>query len=333
MNNKAWLLGGVALAVGLLAGCKSSREAAADKFRKAGDPLNALMQYEEALRRGKVSDEFWNNYALVNIQAMKLRSSEDPTAEFLDILKDTVQSVLNQHPNPENEALFATTLYDIGMARLNMGGARAEEGGVIFLKSADALANKPGDLSGKVQQALEGLEAKALKEVQDLMASSEPTDGIVADYKLHELNIKLGKVTDAMAAAWSPVRKRNLNVYMMYDQEGLLTEVPDRRINKYALLLGIVKYTPSGTGVNIQVKVWNGASFSIPFDGKGFSLVDTEGNTYKPVSLLAAAQKKDMIPPKEESKTGGVNFKISSGAKPAYLEFTVENITTRKYLP
>jgi hypothetical protein len=292
------------------------------------------MQYEEALRRGKVSAEFWDNYALVNIQAMKLRSSEDPTAEFLDILKDTVQSVLSQHPNPENEALFAKTLYDIGMARLGMGGARAEEGGVIFLKAADGLANKPAELSGQVKQAMEGLEAKTLKEVQELMESNEPTDGIVADYKLNELKIKLDKVTDNMASIWSSVRKRNLNVYLMYDQEGLLSEVPDRRINEFAILLGIVKYVASGTSVNIQLKVFNGLSFSIPFDGKGFTLVDTDGKTYKPTALLAAAQKKEMIPTKDESKkTGGVNFKIDSGAKPSYLEFQVEGATTRKYLP
>lgn len=333
MKKKAWLLGGVALSLGLFAGCKSSREAAADKFRKGGDPLNALMQYEEALRRGKVSTEFWDNYGLVNIQAMKLRSSEDPTAEFLDILKDTVLSVLSQHPNPTNEGLLATALYDIGMSRLNMGGAMAEAGGVKFLKAADGLANKPGDLSGKVQQALAGLEAKSLKEIEDLMDSKEPTDGIIADYKMNELMLKLGTVTDKMNSVWSAIRKRNMNVYLMYDQEGLLPEVPDSRINQYALLLGIVNYKASSTSVNIQAKVFNGVSYSIPYDGNGFKLVDTEGNEYKPASLLGAAQKKIMIPSKDESKTGGVNFKIPSGAKPAYLEFRFERLSTRKYLP
>lgn len=333
MKNKAWLLGGIGLAFGLLVGCKSAQESAGDKFRKGGDPLNALMQYEEALRRGKISKEFWDNYALVNIQAMAMRSKEDPTAEFLDILKDTVISVLTQHPNPANEALLAQTLYDIGMARISMGGARAEEGGMILLKAADGLANKPADLAAKISQARDAVVSKVLAEVREEMSSGEPTAGIVADYKMQELKLKVGGETEAMKPLWSEIRKKTLNTYLMYDLEGLLPEAPDARINQYALLLGIVKFDRSGNSVKVQVKLFNGAGFSVPFDGKAFTLYDKSGNAYQPASVLGAAAKKAMVGSKDESKTGGVNFTVPSDAVLDYLEFKAEGMTTRKHLP
>jgi hypothetical protein len=333
MKNKALLLGGVVIAFGFLVGCKSNLEAAGDKFRKGGDPLNALMQYEEALRRGKISKEFWDNYALVNIQAMAMRAKEDPTAEFLDILKDTVISVLTQHPNPANEALLAQTLFDIGMARINMGGARAEEGGMSLLKAAESLPNKGGDISAKVEQAREALVTKALAEVREEMSNGEPTSGIVADYKMRELKLKIGGETEAMKSLWSEIRKKTLNTYLMYDLEGLLPESPDARINEYALLLGIVKFDRSGSSVKIQVKLFNGAGFSVPFDGKAFTLYDKAGNAYQPSSVIGAAAKKVMVGSKDESKTGGVNFTVPADAELDHLEFKADRMTTRKYLP
>jgi hypothetical protein len=107
--SKLTLCAGLSLAF-LLTSCRSRQEAAGDKYRKLGDPLHSLMQYEEALKRGKVSKEFYKNYTLVNIHAMGLRAKEDPTAEFLDILKDTVASLLTQYPDPQNQSLFAITL-------------------------------------------------------------------------------------------------------------------------------------------------------------------------------------------------------------------------------
>jgi hypothetical protein len=332
MNNKALLLSSVTLAIGLLAGCKSNQESAGDKFRKAGDPINGLMQYEEALRRGKVSADFWPNYTTVNIQAMALRYQEDPNAEFLDILKDTVVSLLSQHPNPQSEALFAQTLYDVGVARINSGGSRQIEGGLKFLTEANALANKPADLAAKIDAATQAAVSNALKEVKDEMDGGEETSGIVADYKMNELLLKIGKATPEMAALWSEIRKKNLSQYLMYDLEGLLPEV-DARINKYALLLGIVKYDHSGSSVKIQAKLFNGSSIPLTFNGKGIQLFDKDGKAYAPTTMLGAVTKKDIVGAKDESKTGGVNFTLAAGAEPDYLEFTTEGLTTRKYLP
>ena len=204
---KVTLCAGLSLAF-LLTSCRSRQEASGDKYRKAGDALHALMQYEEALKRGKLSKEFWQNYTTVNIAAMDLRAKEDPTAEFLDILKDTVASLLTQHPNPANQAAFATALQKIASARIKLGTPEAMEGGFRFLQAAEKAGGAGGSSAAKQQ-----IVAAQLKGIEDDFreASTNPTAGIVADYKLSKLALMVGGETPEMGALWSKVRKLNLN--------------------------------------------------------------------------------------------------------------------------
>ncbi|MBW8890404.1 MAG: hypothetical protein JF616_21850 [Fibrobacteres bacterium] len=344
-KSKVALFASLSLAL-FLTSCRSRQEAAADKYRKAGDPLHALQYYEEALKRGGVSKEFYKNYTLVNIQAMGLRAKEDPTADFLDVLKDTVASLLLQHPDPESQALFATTLQNIANARIKMGTPEGVEGGFRFLEAAKK-AGASGGTDAKQQVV-----AAQLKQIQGEIdeAAKNPTMGIVADYKLNKLALMIGGETPEMTKIWSPLRKINLNTYLMYDNDDVVAELgerPDARINKYAILLGIVKYEASPKAVKIQVKAWNGGSMAFPYRSEGYTLVDKDGKTYKPTAAIGGFYKGGKTPKPskngkpdpgivqkgDESKTGGVTFNLPSGATPAYLEYKCEAGISRKYLP
>ncbi|MDB5051112.1 MAG: hypothetical protein JWO30_4183 [Fibrobacteres bacterium] len=327
------LFAGLSLAF-LLTSCRSRQEAAGDKYRKAGDPIHALMNYEEALKRGKLSKEFYKNYTFINIQAMAFRAKEDPTAEFLDILKDTVASLLGQHPDPANQELFVTTLESIAAQRMKIGSSDAVEGGFRFIQTAEKVSGKTGAAANAQKQVV----AAKLKEIEDdyREASSSPTSGIIADYKLNKLALMVGGETAEMKDLWSKVRKLNLNTYLMYDNDDVdLGERPDSRINKYGILLGIVKYEPGKTTTKIQVKAWNGTSGPMKFIGDSFTLVDKDGNVFKASGKIGGFAKtdKDLIAKGEESKTGGLTFNHPAGTVPSYLEFKGVSGTTRKYLP
>jgi len=342
-KSKVALYASLSLAL-FLTSCRSRQEAAADKYRKAGDPLHALQYYEEALKRGGLSREFYKNYTLVNIQSMGLRAKEDPTADFLDVLKDTVASLLTQHPDPENQALFASTLQNIANARIKMGTPEGVEGGFRFLEAA-----KKAGASGGAEAAKQQVMASQLKQIQGEIdeAAKNPTMGIVADYKLNKLALMLGGETPEMTRIWSPLRKINLNTYLMYDNDDVVSELgerPDARINKYAILLGIVKYEPGAKATKIQVKAWNGGSQAFPYRGSDFTLVDKDGKTYKPTAAIGGFYKGGKPPKKgkpdpgivqkgDESKTGGLTFTYPAGTVPVYLEYKCEAGVSRKYLP
>jgi hypothetical protein len=291
-----------------------------------------LVQYEEALARGKVSKEFYKNYIQVNIQALAMRSKEDPSAEYITTLKDTIANMLKLNPDPQNEALFAQALQSVGAQRLKTGD---EEGGIKFLEEAEGLSNKPPEISSQVASARREFLASRLKEIEGdyKESSSEPTAGILADYKMSKLSLVFGKELPEMKDLWSKIRKTNLNTYLMYDYEGLLSETPDARINRYPVLLAVVKLDKGATSLKAQVKAFNGGSGPIHFNGDGFILVDRAGNVYKPAAKIGAFGKKDPINMRDESKTGGLTFNYPSGTEPYYLEFKSEAGTSRKYLP
>jgi hypothetical protein len=341
-RSKVALYAGLSLAT-LFVGCRSRQEAAGDKYRKVGDPLHALMNYEEALKRGKVSKEFYKNYTLVNIQAMDMRSKEDPTAEFLDVLKDTVASLLTQHPDAQNQELFANTLQKIANARIKMGTPEAVEGGFRFLEAA-----KKAGGGGNADAAKGQIVASKMKEIDEAAneAAKDPNQGIIADYKLNKLALMVGGATPEMQSLWSKVRKANLSTYLMYDNDDVVSELgerPDARINKYGVLLGIVKYEPGPT-TKIQVKAWNGASLPFEYRSEGFTLVTKDGQQIKPSAAIGGFYKggkpksntkpdPGIVQKGDESKTGGLTFKLPAGAQPDYLEFKCDAGTTRKYLP
>jgi hypothetical protein len=327
------LCAGLSLAF-LMTGCRSRQEASGDKYRKMGDPIHALMQYEEALKRGKLSAEFYKNYTQINIQALGLRAKEDPTAEFLDVLKDTVASLLGQHPDPANQALFVSTLEGIAASRIKIGSSEAIEGGMRFLATAEKLGGSAGASAAAQKQVV----AAKLKEIEDdyREGATSPTSGIIADYKLNKLALMVGGETPEMHDIWSKVRKLNLNTYLMYDNDDVdLGERPDSRINKYGVLLGIVKYETGSTSTKIQVKAWNGSSGPLRFEGDGFTLFDKDGNAFQPSAKIGGFAKsdKDIVPKGDESKTGGLTFTHPAGTVPAYLEFKSTSGVTRKYLP
>lgn len=329
-QNKVMLWTSLSLAF-LLTACKSGSESAGDKFLKGGDPINAIVQYEKALAKGDVSKSFHKNYADANIQLLEYRGSQDASAPILDEIAGVVSKSLAEHPNPEMEAKFGAVLQKIATARIAAG---ADEGAFTMLQILEKLSNKPAGVNtdGLRKQVV----ATKLKEIegdyQD--ATSEPTSGILADYKMNKLALLFeGRELPEMRDLWSKIRKVNLNTYLMYDYEGLITEGLDSRINKYGVLLAIVKLEKGSTSTKVQAKAYNGSSSPISVWGDNFTLVDRDGNVYKPSAKVAAFTKKDLINSKDESKTGGLTFKHPAGIEPWYLEFKSEGGVTRKYLP
>ena len=315
----------------LLTACKSGNESAGDKYLKGGDPINAIVQYEKALEKGKVSKTFYKNYADANIQLLEYRGREDASNPILDDIAGIISKTLAEHPDPETEAKFGATLQKIAAARINAG---ADEGAFTMLQAIEKLSNKPVGVNtdGLRKQVV----ATKLKEIQSDYedAASEPTSGILADYKMNKLALLFeGKELPEMRELWSKIRKINLSTYLMYDYEGLITEQLDSRINKYGVLIAIVKLEKGSTATKVQAKVFNGSSSPISVWGDNFTLVDRDGNVYKAAAKVAAFTKKDLINSKDESKTGGLTFKHPSGIEPWSIELKSEGGVTRKYLP
>ena len=165
-------------------------------------------------------------------------------------------------------------------------------------------------------------------------AATQPTAGIVADYKMNKLALIMGGESAEMKDLWSQIRKLNLSTYLMYDNDDVdLGERPDFRINKYGILLAIVKLEPGPTSMKVQLKAFNGSSGPIHFSSEGFTLVDRQGAVFTPTAKIGNFSDKDQLGKGDESKTGGLTFTYPAGTEAYFIEFKSESGITRKYLP
>ncbi len=333
MNKPIQFLGTSLILSLALLGCKSKMESTGDAYLKAGDPGNAMAQYENAMQQGAVSADFYSNYTDAHIALLQVGLESDPAAETLDPLKDSLLSLLKQHPDAAKEAAASAVLLEIGSKRLDMG---TEEGGFQFLNAAAALPGKSADIDAKVDAAKKAYQTGKLKEISDKLdeSATDGTAGIAADYAMNQLALVLGSETPEMAALWSKIREKNLPTYLFYAAPGLLDKAADARINKYGMMIAIVKYVAPPAPVLIGIKVWNNTSGPIDIDGSNFKLVDRQGNAYEAGTRLQALKKKATVELGKESEQGGLIFKLPKDAQPDYLELTVDDgRTSRKYLP
>ncbi len=333
MKKSLTLIGNGLFCAMLILGCKGGNESAGDKYLKANDPVNALMRYDLALQKGKTSRDFFVNYTKANILTLQDRAKSDPTAEFLDALNDTIVSLLSQHPNAENEASYSNILFDLGSQRIETGDPEAIESGFKFFNSIESLSNKAPGVSEKIAAMKKIYIDKKLKEITDEQneATTEPTQGVAAEYHLNELVMATGE-TPEIKTLWSLVRKTNLSNYLMYDVQGLLVKV-DSRINKYAVLLALPKYSATATGIKTQIRAFNGSSGSIRFEGNKITLVDDNGQVYKPTTKSGGFGKDKEIAASAEGPVGVLAFSFPAGTVPSYIQLETSAGLSRKYLP
>src|SRR3954470_19216604 len=117
--SKSLRLSGVSLILSLAFwGCESRQEKTGDAYLQAGDAGNALAQYEEALQQGNVSNAFFSKYTKAYVMFLRARASEDPSAQMLDVLKDSLVSLLKQHPDAENEKEASLALAEVAAKRV-----------------------------------------------------------------------------------------------------------------------------------------------------------------------------------------------------------------------
>jgi hypothetical protein len=313
-------------------GCQSKSESMGDKYLKAGDPVNALLQYGNALNESRVSSTFYPNYTKAYILLLQALSEEYLNSDLMDAMRDSVISLLKRHPVPENATLAASVFFDIGQRRIKQETAYYDEKAFQWFMAALSISGRPADIDAKIAEIRKNYTASKLKELESSLANSDANTGITTDYGLNQLALIIGEENPEMKALWSKVRKINLSTYLYFSAPGLLEQV-DARINKYGLLMAIVKYEPPPS-VLIGVKVWNISSGPIEIDGGNFRLVDRKGNAYEPTKTLQALKKKTAVEIRKESEQGGLVFKLPKGAEPDYLELKVEDgRMSRKYLP
>ena len=66
-----------------MTGCKGTNEKRGDEHLKEGRYRNAINSYLEAKKKGKMSDEFFDNFTLALVRAGDMESKKDLSSELI----------------------------------------------------------------------------------------------------------------------------------------------------------------------------------------------------------------------------------------------------------
>jgi hypothetical protein len=276
MSKKAFFPLLLVAATVILSACKGTNESNGDKYLKDGKFRNAVNSYTNALQKGKVSKEFYDNFVLAYISSAKQTSKKNASD---DIILSYSEQIFKNIPNVKNKAVIDSVvlgLSEIGVAQVS-GGFEYEYTlqGFRNLDSAIAIAKRNGSNAAGAEAARKKAEAALVK--QALENSEGAENSIAAEYVLLEAEVVAPKNPD-LQKALAAVRVKNRDTYLIFAEE-IIGQRASRYVDIYGYVLALPILNISPTGIAGEVSVWNATGNNFPFDPSKLRLVSKTGES------------------------------------------------------
>ena len=112
---KKIFIAALATAVALtMTGCKGTNEKRGDEHLKEGRFRNAINSYLEAKKKGKMSDEFFDNFTLALVRAGDMESKKDLSSDLISNYFEKAASNIGKVKEDATVEEYVKTLGDIG---------------------------------------------------------------------------------------------------------------------------------------------------------------------------------------------------------------------------
>lgn len=340
-NTTKWIILPIAAAL-LLVGCKTKQEKMADEFLEQGKLTNAINFYTKAEQKGKLSETFYDNFALAYLRMAAQTAKRDPMSTIVPSYLEQVDKFVAKSQNPAVIEEYVTTLAQIGSMQ-----AQVEDSyeftlqGFHNLKHAEEVSSKNGKVgAAAIQTARDQAEKKYVAGV--ITEASGEANTVAREYTL-----LLGEVVAPnnaeLKAALNEVRKKNRGDFLIFEAAGV--ENPSRWVNKYGYALAFPSLSISDSETKGELQFWNSSGNNSDFDGSLIKLVSVDGKEVQAKGSFAGwCTGNDPIKPtKEKLKAGrgklldegtcSINISFSYGKDfvPDYVEYKDNFGLGRKY--
>lgn len=333
----------------LLAGCKGTNEKRGDEHLQAGRYQNAINSYLTAKDKGKLSDEFYDNFTLAIAKRAEQESKRDPQSDLLHGLFEQAVQNLNKVNDVETAGQIAEALSTVG---LNQATAEGAELGTIldgFAKidsSISLLKRLNGDFA-KVQairtQAENAYVARALPE------ALEADDLVEREYAL--LSIQLIAPNNA---EFKEAHNKNLvktREYFLIFGENIPNKSP--LVDKWGYVMAFPSIKIGPTSLTGELQFWASTGNNTELDPALIKLVSTKGDSafakmvgkgWCDAEVIVGKGDNQKVEKKQKPFTGkgklmnefqcsvNVSFSYPNGFVPDYVEYKDQFGIGRKYL-
>lgn len=341
-NVRKWFILPVAAAL-LLAGCKSKQEKMADEFLEQGKLTNAINFYTKAEQKGKISETFYDNFALAYLRMAMQTTKKDPMSTIVPSYLEQVDKFVAKSTNTAVIEEYVGTLAQIGSLQAQVEGVyEFTLQGFHNLKHAEEVSAKNGKVgAAAIQTARDQAEKKYIATV--ITAANGEANTVAREYEL-----LLGEVVAPnnaeLKTALNEVRKKNRGDFLIFEASGV--ENPSRWVNKYGYVMAFPSLSIGGSETKGELQFWNSSGNNSDFDGSGIKLVSVDGKEVPAKgSFNGWCTGNDPIKPVKEKLKGGrgklldegtcsinVSFSYGGDFVPDYVEYKDQFGVGRKYL-
>jgi hypothetical protein len=333
-----------------LTGCKGTNEKRGDEHLKEGRFRNAINSYLEAKKKGKMSDEFFDNFTLALVRAGEAESKKDLSS---DLINNYFEKAAVNIPNVKENATieeYVKTLADIGKRQASQEGVDYATIINAFAKidSAESVAKTRHVAESDVKS----IRAEAEKNyvARNLQEATSEDDPVVSEFLLLRM-AEMAPTNAEIQTALNKSRKTTRGYFLIFGEN-----IPDlsgkQRVDKWGYVMALPIYKPSKTGLTAELQFWASTGNNTELDPSKIKLVSTDGKEvfakgdtgWCEAEVLVGKKGDEKIEKKQKKFKGkgklmnefqcsvNVSFSFPAGFVPDYIEYKDNFGIGRKYL-
>ena len=335
-----------------LTGCKGANEKRGDEHLQANRYKNAINQYLDAQKKGKVSDEFYDNFTLALVRAANAEAKSNINSELLNGYFDKAATNVDKVQKPEVIEEFVTSYASIGKQQAAQQGI--DYGSILqaFAKIDTALSIAKKKNAGEASVKSIRTEAENLYVPAALAEAKDESDLVVSEYDL----LRIAEVAPENAdlkAALNKSRKATRGYFLIFGDN-----IPDQtgkyRVDKWGYVMALPSIKITATALTGELVVWNSSSNNTVLDPEKIELVSTEGKVVKAKAgkgwceseVIVGKKGQEKVEKKRKNLKAGeqgklmnefqcgmdVSFSFEKGFVPDYIHYKDEFGEGKKFL-
>ncbi len=270
--NRFFLMSAMAMAIALSA-CKGANEKRGDEHLSEGRFRNAINMYLEAKKKGKVSDEFYDNFTLALVRAAEVEAKKDPFSSLLPGYLDKAAQNVSSVKNVEVLKEYARIMANVGKVQVSQEGT--DYGTVLnafaFIDSAQSVSKAAGS---EAEIKAIRLEAEKGYVAQTLQMAKDEEDPVVSEYRLLQIAEVAPENADVKAAL-NKSRVGTRGYFLIFGEN--IGERASPRIDKYGYVMAFPTISLSSGSLKGELQIWASTGNNTEFDVFKLKLVSTDG--------------------------------------------------------
>ena len=333
-----------------LTGCKGTNEKRGDEHLKEGRFRNAINSYLEAKKKGKMSDEFFDNFTLALVRAGEAESKKDLNSDLINNYFE--KAAINIPQVKENSTIeeYVKTLADIGKRQ-------AAQEGVDYATIINAFAKiDSAESVAKIRHVAESdiknirTETEKIYVARNLSEATSEEDPVVSEYLLLRMAEMAPNNADIQAAL-NKSRKTTRGYFLIFGEN-----IPDlsgkQRVDKWGYVMAMPTIKLTKNSLSGELQFWASTGNNTELDPSKIKLVSTDGKEvfakgdtgWCEAEVLVGKKGDEKIEKKQKKFKGkgklmnefqcsvNISFSFPAGFVPDYIEYKDDFGIGRKYL-